>query len=179
VLPADYATQNCSIARTLELVGERWTMLIVRELFMGTSRFDDFQRSLGIARNVLQTRLERLIDAGIVEREPYQERPPRYDYRLTEKGRGLWPTMVAMLKWGDRYAAPNGPPVILEHKGCGGELDDRRRCMRCGAELDSRDVKRRPGPGAVVTSAEVAPGGALESELLVGLDHVHHRVDQR
>lgn len=159
MLPADYAGQNCSIARTLELIGERWTILVVREAFLGTRRFDQFQQRLGIARNVLQSRLERLVDAGIMRREPYQERPTRYEYRLTRKGVDLWPAVVALLKWGDRYAAPAGPPVILEHKDCGGELDDRRRCMRCGADLEPSDVQARPGPGADVDRSEPALSG--------------------
>jgi DNA-binding HxlR family transcriptional regulator len=149
MLKADYAGQNCSIARSLELVGERWTLLIVREAFLGTQRFDHFQRRLGIARNVLQTRLERLTEAGILRRERYQERPERFDYKLTEKGLDLWPVIVALLQWGDRYEAPLGPPVVLEHRDCGGELDDRRRCRRCGAELTATEVRARRGPGAV------------------------------
>jgi DNA-binding HxlR family transcriptional regulator len=147
MLPADYESQNCSIARALELVGERWTLLILRDSFLGTRRFDEFQRGLGIARNVLQSRLERLVEAGILRREPYQERPLRYEYRLTAKGVDLWPVIVALLKWGDRHAAPAGPPTILEHKECGGEIDDRRRCLRCGAELQAWEVAARPGPG--------------------------------
>jgi DNA-binding HxlR family transcriptional regulator len=148
VLKADYAEQNCSVARSLELIGERWTILVVREAFLGTRRFDEFQRKLGVARNTLQTRLERLVDAGILKRVLYQERPPRYEYWLTTKGVDLWPVVVALLQWGDRYAAPAGPPVVLEHRRCGGGLDGRRRCLRCGAELEPWDVTARPGPGA-------------------------------
>ena len=148
MLPTGYETQNCSIAGTLEIVGERWSILIVREAFLGTRRFDDYQRKLGIARNILQARLERLMQEGIIERKLYHERPPRYAYRLSAKGVDLWPVVVALLKWGDRHAAPNGPPVILEHKGCGGEVDDRRRCTKCGAELEARDAVARRGPGA-------------------------------
>src|SRR5918998_127305 len=103
MLRRDYAGQNCSIAGTLELVGERWTLLIVRDAFLGIRRFDDFQRNLGIARNVLQSRLERLVEEGILKREPYQERPPRYEYRLTRKGVDLWPVLVALMGWGDRH----------------------------------------------------------------------------
>jgi DNA-binding HxlR family transcriptional regulator len=147
VLRADYQDQNCSIARSLELIGERWTLLIIREAFRGTRRFDDFQRALGVARNVLQVRLERLIEADILRRVQYQERPTRYEYRLTDKGIDLWPVLVALLQWGDRYAAPEGPPVVLRHRDCGGELDDRRRCLRCGAELVARDVVAVAGPG--------------------------------
>jgi DNA-binding HxlR family transcriptional regulator len=148
MLPSDYSGQNCSVARALEVMGERWSMLIIREAFLGTRRFDHYQRRLGVARNVLQTRLERLIAAGVLEKVPYQERPVRYEYKLTRKGIDLWPSLVALLQWGDKHAAPNGPPVVLEHKGCGGALDDRRRCLRCGAELQPWDVKGTAGPGA-------------------------------
>jgi DNA-binding HxlR family transcriptional regulator len=153
VLPSDYTDQNCSIARTLELVGERWTILILRDVFLGTRRFDEFQSRLGIARNVLQTRLERLVAEGILRRVPYQERPVRHDYLLTRKGTDLWPVLVALLKWGDRYEAPAGPPMVLEHKACGGEVDDRRRCARCGADLEAWEVKARPGPGRSIARA--------------------------
>ncbi len=140
MLGRTYDNLNCSVARTLEVVGERWTMLILREAFAGVRRFDDFQRDLGIARNVLQTRLSRLVDEGILERVPYQERPVRHEYRLTEKGLDLWPILIAMLAWGDKYAAAAGPPLLLVHRDCGGRMNDRRMCERCGAELTVRDV---------------------------------------
>ncbi|MBV9464984.1 MAG: helix-turn-helix transcriptional regulator [Solirubrobacterales bacterium] len=158
MLHSDYREQNCSIARTLELIGERWTILVLREAFLGTRRFDEIQANLGIARNVLQTRLRRLLDAGIMRRELYQDRPPRYEYRLTAKGVDLWPVIVSLLNWGDRHAAPNGPPVVLEHKGCGGALDDRRRCTRCGADLEAWEVSALAGPGALDSrSRRLAP----------------------
>jgi DNA-binding HxlR family transcriptional regulator len=161
MLRADYAGQNCSIARTLELIGERWTILILRESFLGTRRFDDFQRELGVARNVLQTRLERLLDAGILSRVQYQERPARYEYRLTRKGVDLWPIIVALLDWGDKHASPGGPPVVLEHKECGGQVDDRRRCMKCGADLEAWDVVALRGPGGDLEQPrEAQPAGA-------------------
>lgn len=150
------------MARTLELIGERWTILIVREAFLGTRRFDEFHRALGVARNVLQARLERLVEAGILQRVLYQERPPRHEYRLTDKGVDLWPVLVALLKWGDRYAAPAGAPMVLMHRDCGGEVDDRRRCTRCQAELAARDVRAVPGPGA--GGAPRALGEALAVE---------------
>jgi DNA-binding HxlR family transcriptional regulator len=158
VLKSDYADQTCSIARALEYVGERWTLLIIREAFLGTRRFDDYQARLGIARNVLQARLERLVDGGIVAREPYSERPPRYEYKLTAKGIDLWPVIVSLLQWGDKHEAPDGPPVLLEHRDCGGKLDDRRRCLKCGAELERRDVISRRGPGARDTGRPLPPG---------------------
>jgi DNA-binding HxlR family transcriptional regulator len=144
-----YEGQACSVARALELVGERWTLLILRDAFLGVRRFDDFQRSLGVARNVLNTRLQRLVEAGLLERRRYQERPERFEYRLTEMGRELWPSIVALMQWGDRFlAGEEGPPLVLRHKGCGGEVDDRRTCRECGAALTAFDVAPAPGPGA-------------------------------
>ena len=142
-----YEAQVCSIARTLELVGERWTLLIVRDAFLGVRRFGDFADRLGIARNVLQDRLGRLVESGILEKVPYSERPLRYEYRLTDMGRDLWPSLHALMQFGDRYLAPDGPPAIPVHRGCGGELDDRRVCRRCHAPLELGDVEMRPGPG--------------------------------
>jgi DNA-binding HxlR family transcriptional regulator len=147
MLRNDYATQNCSVARSLEVIGERWTLLIIRNAFYGIRRFDDHQRWLGIARNVLQTRLERLVEEGILSKELYQERPPRHEYRLTQKGRDLWPVLVTLLQWGDRHLAAEGPPVVLEHKGCGGGVDAHLRCEVCGADLTARDVEPAKGPG--------------------------------
>ncbi|MEA2442635.1 MAG: hypothetical protein QOH76_4059 [Thermoleophilaceae bacterium] len=146
MLGNSYDKQVCSIARTLELIGERWTILIVRDAFLGVRRFDDFQRSLGIARNVLQGRLERLVEHGILERVRYQERPERFEYRLTEKGLDLWPVLVSLISWGDRHAAEAGAPVVLEHRDCGGRVNDRRICESCGAMLGPRDVSARRGP---------------------------------
>ncbi|MGO9487584.1 MAG: winged helix-turn-helix transcriptional regulator [Solirubrobacteraceae bacterium] len=149
MLRNDYQDQTCSIAGALEVVGERWSLLIIRDIMLGLRRFDEMQSDLGIARNVLQTRLRRLEEQGIVERRLYQERPARHEYRLTEKGLDLWPTIVALMQWGDRYAAsPDGPPVLLEHRGCGGAVDEHRICEACGARLEVRDVWARPGPGA-------------------------------
>ncbi len=156
MLRRDYANQNCSIASTLELIGERWTILIVRDLFLGVHRFDEIQRDLGIARNILQRRLRRLVDAGLIKRVRYQERPERFEYRLTRKGVDLWPVIVALMKWGDRHVFPDGPPVVLVHKGCGGELDDHRMCGSCGAALEAWDVEPRLGPGAL--PSQHAPG---------------------
>jgi DNA-binding HxlR family transcriptional regulator len=149
MLGNDYRSQTCSIASALEVVGERWSLLIVRDIFLGLRRFDEIQSDLGIARNVLQTRLARLQEHEVIERRPYQERPPRFEYFLTEKGLDLWPTIVALMKWGDRYCAPEaGPPVLLEHRGCGGAVDEHRLCERCGARLTARESRALPGPGA-------------------------------
>jgi DNA-binding HxlR family transcriptional regulator len=143
-----YEDQICSVANALEVVGERWSLLILREVFLGVRRFDEMQADLGIARNVLQKRLTRLIDQGVLERRLYQERPPRFEYRLTQKGLDLWPTLVALMQWGDRYGTTTAPPVVLEHRGCGGAVDEHRICQACGARLTVTDVRALPGPGA-------------------------------
>jgi DNA-binding HxlR family transcriptional regulator len=150
MLGNDYKDQNCSIARALEIVGERWSILVLRDVFLGVRRFDALQRDLGVARNVLSARLERLVAEGILEKVLYQERPPRHEYLLTEKGLDLWPIVVELLRWGDRHAAPPaGPPVVLRHRDCGGVLGERRICERCGQPLEVRDVVAERGPGAV------------------------------
>jgi DNA-binding HxlR family transcriptional regulator len=149
VLHNTYEGQICSVARALEVIGERWTILIVRDAFLGVRRFDDFQRSLGVARNVLNTRLQRLVEAGILERRRYQERPARHEYRLTEMGRDLWPAVVALMQWGDRWlGSDGGAPMVVVHRECGGGVTDRRTCADCGTPLDVRDVEVVPGPGA-------------------------------
>jgi DNA-binding HxlR family transcriptional regulator len=149
MLGNDYKMQNCSIAGALEVVGERWSLLIVRNVFLGLRRFDQIQANLGIARNVLQARLQRLIEQGVLERRPYQQRPPRYEYFLTEKGLDLWPIVVSLMQWGDRHTPPEqGPAVVLEHRGCGGRVDEHRTCAKCGARLNARDSRAMPGPGA-------------------------------
>ena len=148
-LQRSYEDQNCSVAATLELVGERWTLLIVRELLLGVHRFSDLQADLGIARNVLQARLERLVEHGIVERRRYQDHPPRDGYHLTGKGLDLWPAIVILMQWGDRHLPRRGgPPVQLTHRGCGGGVDGHLTCERCGARLGARDVWAAPGEGA-------------------------------
>ena len=160
MLKRDYPNQYCPMAATLEVIGERWTILIVRDIFLGVRRFDDLQRSLGVARNILQTRLERLVEQGIVGKKAYQQHPVRYEYRLTTKGADLWPVLMALLQWGDRYAIDGERPVIVEHKGCGGELDDRRRCRRCGVDVSvtvagavRTGAQRRPAPAPALAPA--------------------------
>ncbi|HEY6886835.1 MAG TPA: helix-turn-helix domain-containing protein [Solirubrobacter sp.] len=148
MLGRTYEGQNCSIAKSLELIGERWTMLIVREVFLGNRRFDEIATRLNIARNVLTARLTWLVDEGVLTKVRYQERPERFEYRFTEKGIDLWPVIVSLLQFGDRYYAPEGPPVVLTHKDCGGHVDEHRLCDTCGKRLTARDVKGELGPGA-------------------------------
>ena len=147
MLKRDYDEQVCSVARSLEVVGERWSLLIARSLWMGVHRFDDLLDALGITRSVLTARLAHLIDEGVIERIPYHERPVRYEYHLTAKGHELWPVVAHLMRWGDKhYAEPAGVPRILEHTACGGHPDDHLMCERCGEPLGVGSVTPRPGP---------------------------------
>ncbi len=159
MLGREYAGQHCSIARTLEVVGERWTLLVLREALSGTRRFDEFQKRLGIARNVLQSRLERLVEEDVLVRRPYQERPPRYEYVLTPAGRDLLSVMIALMRWGDAHRAPDGPPTLVTHAGCGGDVSAALTCERCGDDLTAADLDVSEGPGAG-TEAVPAPRAA-------------------
>jgi DNA-binding HxlR family transcriptional regulator len=144
-----FADMHCSIAQCLEIVGERWSLLIIRDVFLGVTRFDDIQRRLGISRNILNQRLAHLVELGILTKVPYTEHPPRSDYRLTPKGRDLWPVITAMRQWGDSHAAPDGPPLQLIHRDCGQITDAHMTCSACGERVDAHNVKAIPGPGAV------------------------------
>jgi DNA-binding HxlR family transcriptional regulator len=159
VLNRTYENQNCSIARALETIGERWTLLILRDAFLGTRRFDDFQKSLGIARNVLATRLKTLTDEGLLERRRYQERPERYEYRLTERGIDLWPVLFTLMKFGDKHASAEEalPPTLVEHRDCGTAIDDHMCCPKCGVQVGPRDVIAKRGEGVPSESGPAAP----------------------
>lgn len=160
MLNHEYPGQTCSIAELLEVIGERWSLLIVRDVLNGNRRFSEIQGSLGVARNVLSARLQRLTAEGILERRPYQQSPERFEYFLTEKGLDLWPALIALLNWGDRYSTnPAGPPKIIVHKECGGRVSDRGVCEECGKTLHARDARQIPGPGsplALTTAAAEA-----------------------
>lgn len=149
MLKRDYPALDCSVAKALEVIGERWSLLIVRSVMHGNRRFGEMQESLGIARNVLSARLQRLVDEEILERRAYQENPPRYEYFLTQKGLDLWPALIALLHWGDRYSPdPELPRRKIIHKECGGTVSERGICEACGKVLTARDAKQVPGPGA-------------------------------
>src|SRR5712691_620774 len=149
-----FTNENCSVARTLEVIGERWTMLVVREAFFGVRRFDDFQRNIGVARNILSARLRTLVGHGILERRQYSDHPPRFEYRLTEKGIDLYPALISLMRWGDRHAAGEaGPPVVLVHRGCGNASTPQLVCSECGEPVGARDMRAEPGPGAVLKPA--------------------------
>lgn len=136
--------QNCSIARTLAIVGERWTLLVLRDVLLGNRRFEEIRRSLGVASNILSDRLATLVDHGVLTREG---EPP--EYRVTEKGLDLQPVLMALMQWGDRYTAGEaGPPVVHVHLACGHDADARLHCSHCGEALTPRELRVRPGPGA-------------------------------
>jgi len=145
---------NCSIRRTLDLVGDRWTLLIVRDLFRGVRRFSRIQEDLGIARNLLADRLGLLIDAEIVEKIPYQDRPLRHEYRLTAKGRALSPTLVAMMRWGDEWCSGGQAPTELVHRGCDTPLALQCWCTACNGPVEPTQISSRPGPGRSMTVTE-------------------------
>jgi DNA-binding HxlR family transcriptional regulator len=134
---------TCSIGRAMNILGERWTLLILRECFYGVRRFSVMQRNLGIARNILSARLRLLVQSGILERRRYQEEPERFEYRLTAKGLGLYPAVIAIMRWGDEHLAPEGPPVVLRHS-CGHVAEPVLVCGHCGAPLDPHDVTPEP-----------------------------------
>ena len=150
MLGRTYDRENCSAARTLELVGERWSLLIIRDaMFAGSTRFTEFQRTLGIAPNILSSRLDRFVAAGLMQTRPLTGDHETRQYVLTRKGLDLQPVIVALTAWGDRWAAPQGPPIIYQHQGCGGRVHQRLRCEGCGAALVPGQVSTRPGPGAL------------------------------
>lgn len=143
-----FAEMPCSIARAIDVVGEWWSLLIVRDAFLGVTRFDDWQRRLGIARNVLATRLEHLVDEGIFERRRYQEHPERHEYVLTRKGRDLGPVLAALRTWGDTYEpTPGGPTTVLVHDDCAQATRLVQTCSHCGEPIRSGHTHVEPGPG--------------------------------
>jgi len=138
--------RTCSIARTLDIVGEKWALLAVREVFLGNRRFDEMVRRTGAPRDTLAARLRTLTGAGILERRQYCEHPARYEYRLTEAGRDLYPVIVALMRWGDEHlAGDDGPPLVLEHR-CGHRLVTRLVCESCGEPVDARDTRPLADP---------------------------------
>jgi DNA-binding HxlR family transcriptional regulator len=147
---ADLAEQDCSIARPASLLGDRWTLVILRQAFNGIKRFEDFQETLEISRSLLSERLNRLVDAGVLRREPYKDSVRTRDrYRLTEMGLDLYPVLMALRDWGDRWMR-DGPPAKIRHRGCGGTPTLELRCSECGEEIGARDAEAVPGPGLVV-----------------------------
>ena len=140
----DLTRENCSLARTLAVVGDRWTLLVLRDCFLGVRRFEEFERSLKIARRVLSERLALLVAENVLTRVSYQDVPPRYEYRLTEKGLGLYPAILSLVHWGDKhYAGREGPPVVHTHLKCGRVFRSVLSCSECGEAVSAREVRAR------------------------------------
>ncbi|PZF91482.1 winged helix-turn-helix transcriptional regulator [Micromonospora deserti] len=147
----DWSVENCTIARAMEVLGERWTLVVLREVFSGIRRFDDMRIRTGIPRQVLTNRLTTLVEQGVLRREPYREPGSRlrHEYRLTGKGLDLWPVLVAVLEWGDHYLAdPDGSPLAVSHRGCDAPVRAVLRCEAGHEVATPRDVLPAPGPGA-------------------------------
>ncbi|MFI9632068.1 winged helix-turn-helix transcriptional regulator [Nocardia sp. NPDC051929] len=154
----------CSIARTVDAIGERWTPLILRDLFVGLTRFEDLRRDLGIASNVLAARLEVLREHGIVEKRAYQSNPARYEYLLTERGRDLYPVLAMLLTWGDKWlAGTEGPPAVVVHRECGRSTSGVVVCRECGGSLTADNVRWLSGPGGRQAPGTMLIGGVLEA----------------
>jgi DNA-binding HxlR family transcriptional regulator len=140
--------ETCSLSRTVAVVGDRWTLLILRDCFLRVRRFEAFQSSLQITRHLLSERLKKLVRFGILRRVPYSEAPKRYEYILTEKGLDLYPIIMAMVHWGDTHMGDErGRPLLHEHKNCGKQFDPVMVCSECGEPLHARQVHVHPGPG--------------------------------
>lgn len=138
---------QCSIAQTLEIVGEWWSLLVVRNISFGQRRFEGIQADLGIARNVLSDRLITLVEHDVLEKVKYQDNPERYEYRLTDKGKDLMPVLFALMAWGDKWAAPDGKPMLVTHKDCGHVSTPTVTCSHCGGELEWSHTRITAGPG--------------------------------
>jgi len=143
---------GCSIQGTLDVIGDRWTLLILRDLFRGVRRFSQLEDNLGIAKNLLASRLSKLVAADIVTKIPYHDKPIRHEYFLTQKGRDLSPSLVALMRWGDRWCNDRTPPTLLVHSECGTPLNQITQCPTCDESLDPDEIRSRPGPGASVGS---------------------------
>jgi DNA-binding HxlR family transcriptional regulator len=153
---------NCSMARSLEVIGDWWTPLILRDIYIGIARFDELATDLEISRNLLSTRLNALVEDGIVERRRYQEHPPRHEYALTEAGRDLVPVLIALTAWGDRWVAPaQGPPARFRHQDCGEIFDPEITCSHCHQPVTAETVDVLPGPGG-----RAGPGTRLMAKSL-------------
>jgi DNA-binding HxlR family transcriptional regulator len=141
--------ERCSVARTVAVLGDRWTLLILRDCFLRIRRFDDFEARLGITRHILADRLKKLVMAGVLKKVPYQDRPVRHEYRLTQKGLDLYPVLLSLVHWGDTYTSGKaGRPLLHQHLACGQMFDPVMTCSKCAEPLDPRQVRVSPGPGA-------------------------------
>jgi DNA-binding HxlR family transcriptional regulator len=144
-----FSDMACSLARTLDVAGEYWTPLIIRDIWQGRHRFDQIQANLEVSRKLLTDRLGTLVRAGAIERRQYEKHPPRYEYHLTQKGTELMEALLVLISWGDRWTVKKaGPPMLIRHKRCGEAVQARVTCSECGEELRADEVRLEPGPGA-------------------------------
>jgi DNA-binding HxlR family transcriptional regulator len=141
----EFDPSACSVARTLDVLGDTWSIVVLRDVFLGAHRFDQIQQHLGIARNVLAARLKRLVEHGVLEKRQYEEHPPRFEYHLTRKGLDLQPVLIGLMQWGDRYVADtSGGPVVIEHRACGHPVRTVVTCEECGQSVTPRQTAARP-----------------------------------
>jgi DNA-binding HxlR family transcriptional regulator len=154
---ANLAELECSLARTLQIVGEWWALLVLRDICFGWNRFEEIHAHLGIARNILKARLDTLVEQGMVQRQRYQQRPDRYEYVPTDKAIDFVPALLALVAWGDRWTAPDGPPLIFTHRTCGHDMDATVVCSECSVPIARADVDFRAGPG--LTEPMTGPSG--------------------
>jgi len=165
---SSFSEMPCSVARTLDIIGEWWTLLILRDVFYGVRRFEGLRTHLGISRKVLTNRLARLIDEEILKKVLYQKLPPRYEYRLTTKGLELLPILLTIMNWGDKWLSESHKtPVIFVHKDCGEEITPKLVCSHCGGELNARNVYPTAGPGAPDDEVEKLRGVSVNSKLFI------------
>lgn len=147
----DTSDWPCTIARSASVLGDHWNLLIIRQACLGTRRFDEFQEALGTGRNILSQRLNTLVEEGLLTRVQYQDNPPRSEYRLTGKGRDVYPILAAMAAWGEKWmTGPEGTPLVLHHDACGNDMHGVVVCSECGEPLDVRQVRAKAGPGLPV-----------------------------
>ncbi len=158
------SAERCSVARTVAVIGDRWTLMVLRDCFLGVRRFEDFQARLGISRTITAERLKHLTDEGVLKKVAYQDRPPRFEYRLTDKGLDLYPLVMAIVNFGDRhYAGEAGPPLLHRHKACGHDFEPVMTCSCCQEPIKAREVETRAGPGSSSHPHDSTPPHAVES----------------
>lgn len=158
-----YSQMHCSLARTLDVIGDAWTPLILRDVFLGVDTFEQMVRDLGLSRALLSARLDMLVERGIVERVEYTSRPQRFRFRLTPAGEELMPPLIALTQWGDRWQASDGPPIVFRHT-CGHQLEAEVTCRACGEEVTAASLEPLPGPGG-----RIGPGTRVVAERLSAL----------
>jgi len=158
--PRNFPREACAIGAALDHLGDRWTLLVLREAFFGVRRFEELRRNTGAARNILADRLARLVDAGILRREQYSERPPRDEYRLTDKGLDLYPVLITLANWGTKWGDFElGPAVSLQHRSCGAVVQPALTCPECGEAVEARSMRVVPGPAMLAAAGAAAKSG--------------------